>query len=112
MDERIGALCAMFSAGFDPYHPDLVQARERFDTAVDALMERARNAGQLRADSETGDLMVALSQLTRPLPGTTCPANDRFVHRHIQLLLDGLRAPARSTLQGSAVTLEDLRAAR
>ncbi|MYX52670.1 TetR/AcrR family transcriptional regulator, partial [Streptomyces sp. SID8385] len=33
-------------------------------------------------------------------------------HRHIQLLLDGLRAPARSTLQGSAVTLEDLRAAR
>lgn len=75
-------------------------------------MERARNAGQLRADSETGDLMVALSQLTRPLPGTTCPANDRFVHRHIQLLLDGLRAPARSTLQGSAVTLEDLRAAR
>jgi hypothetical protein len=34
---------------------------------------------------------------------------DRFVHRHLQLFLDGLRAPARSALPGTAVTLEDLR---
>lgn len=34
---------------------------------------------------------------------------DRFVHRHLQLFLDGMRAPARSVLPGSAVTVEDLR---
>jgi hypothetical protein len=53
--------------------------------------------------------MVALSQLTRPLPGTGCLGFDRYVHRHLQLFLDGLMAPARSELPGEAVTLEDLR---
>jgi hypothetical protein len=78
---------------------------------VDALMRRAREAGQLRPDVESGDLMVAVSQLTRPLPGTACQGIDRFVHRHLQLFLDGLRAPARSVLPGVAATVEDLRTA-
>ncbi len=52
--------------------------------------------------------MVALTQLTRPLPGAGCVGFDRFVHRHLQLFLDGLRAPARSVLVGTAATLEDL----
>jgi hypothetical protein len=78
---------------------------------VGALMRRAREAGQLRPDVESGDLMVAVSQLTRPLPGTACQGIDRFVHRHLQLFLDGLRAPARSVLPGVAATVEDLRTA-
>lgn len=108
-DERIGALCPMLSSGFDQDHPDLLTARDRLDAGVEDVMERARAAGQLRADIAVGDLMIALAQLTRPLPGTGCTANDRFVHRHLQLFLDGLRAPARSVLPGTAATLEDLR---
>lgn len=108
-DERIGALCPMLSSGFDQDHPDLLTARDRLDAGVGHVMERARAAGQLRADIAVGDLMIALAQLTRPLPGTGCTANDRFVHRHLQLFLDGLRAPARSVLPGTAATLEDLR---
>ncbi|WP_367042894.1 helix-turn-helix domain-containing protein [Streptomyces sp. Je 1-332] len=108
-DERIGALCPILQAAFDPDHPDLVDARERLEAAIDGLMQRARAAGQLRTDIAVGDLMVALSQLTRPLPGTACPNMDRFVHRHLQLFLDGLMAPARSELPGEAATLEDLR---
>ena len=69
-------------------------------------------SGQLRTDIAVGDLMVALTQLTRPLPGTGAVNFDRFVHRHLQLFLDGLEAPARSELPGSAATLEDLRAGR
>lgn len=53
--------------------------------------------------------MVALTQLTRPLPGSSCMDFDKFVHRHLQLFLDGLQAPARSELPGSAATFEDLR---
>ncbi|MFD7290100.1 TetR/AcrR family transcriptional regulator [Streptomyces sp. NPDC059863] len=110
-DERVGALCPMLSATFDRERPDLDAQRVRLETVVEGLMERARQAGRLRTDVAVGDLMVALSQLTRPLPGTGCLGMDRFVHRHLQLFLDGLEAPARSELAGSAVTLEDLRRA-
>ncbi|MCX4233759.1 TetR/AcrR family transcriptional regulator [Streptomyces sp. NPDC020707] len=110
-DERIGALCPMLSATFDANHPDLVASRVRVEELIETLMERARLAGQLRPDVAVGDLMVALTQLTRPLPGTACPNMDRFVHRHLQLFLDGLRAPARSELPGAAATMEDLRRA-
>ncbi|NJP99827.1 TetR/AcrR family transcriptional regulator [Streptomyces zingiberis] len=84
-------------------------ARERLGRAVEALMERARASGRLRDDVETGDLLVAVTQLTRPLPSTGCAEFDRFVHRHLRLFLDGLQAPARSELPGSAATWEDLR---
>ncbi|MFF6995736.1 TetR/AcrR family transcriptional regulator [Streptomyces sp. NPDC008313] len=110
-DERIGALCPMLSETFDQHHPDLVAARHRITGLVDELMERARASGQLRPDVGTGDLMIALSQLTRPLPGTACQGIDRFAHRHLQLFLDGMRAPARSVLPGVAATMEDLRGA-
>jgi AcrR family transcriptional regulator len=110
-DERIGALCPMLSSAFDGDHPELDAQRELLEVAVEGLMERARRAGRLRDDVAVGDLMVALSQLTRPLPGTGCPNMDRFTHRHLQVFLDGLEAPARSELPGSAATLEDLRRA-
>jgi len=110
-DDRIGALCPMLSESFDQNHPDLLAARDRATERTEELMERARAAGQLRPDVAFGDLMMALSQLTRPLPGTACQGMDRFVHRHVQLFLDGLRAPARSVLPGVAATVEELRRA-
>jgi hypothetical protein len=76
---------------------------------VQGLVDRAQSAGRMRDDVGIGDLLVALSQLTRPLPGTACLNIDRFTHRHLELFLDGLEAPARSELPGSAATLEDMR---
>jgi len=108
-DERIGALCPLLADGVDHEHPDLVEARDRLERDTEALMAAARAAGQLRDDIAVGDLMVALTQLTRPLPGSGCVNFDQFVHRHLQLFLDGLMAPARSHLPGCAATLQDLR---
>ncbi|MFF0476763.1 TetR/AcrR family transcriptional regulator [Streptomyces sp. NPDC004284] len=108
-DERVGALCPMLDGAFDRDHPDLIAERDRLEGVVQGLVERAQKAGRLRADVGVGDLMVAISQLTRPLPGSGCGAFDQFVHRHLQLFLDGLEAPARSELPGKAATLEDLR---
>ncbi|MEV5435182.1 helix-turn-helix domain-containing protein [Streptomyces sp. NPDC052682] len=108
-DERISALCPMISSTFDQHHPDLEAARERVEGLVAGIMERARAAGQLRPDVGVGDLMVAVAQLSRPPAGTQCLRADRFVHRHLQLFLDGMRAPAPSVLPGTAVTLEELR---
>lgn len=108
-DERIGALCPMLSGDFDRDHHELLAARDELEAAVEILMARARESGLLRPDVAAGDLMVALSQLSRPLPGTGCLDIDRFTHRHLQLFLDGMRAPARSELPGSPATLYDLR---
>jgi AcrR family transcriptional regulator len=108
-DERISALCPMVSTAFDKHHPDLEASRRRVERLVGEVMDRAKAAGQLRTDVDHGDLMVIVAQLGRPPAGANCLSIDRFVHRHLQLFLDGLRAPARSTLPGSAVTLEDLR---
>ncbi|MGW4029446.1 TetR/AcrR family transcriptional regulator [Streptomyces sp. NPDC004838] len=108
-DQRAGALCAMISGSFDARHPELVALRARLEDSVKELIGRAQSAGRMRPDVAAGDLMVAVFQLTRPLPGTGCGANDRFVHRHLQVFLDGLEAPPRSELPGSAATLETLR---
>ena len=110
-DERISALCPMVASTFDENHPDLEAARERCELLIGQLMDRAKASGRLRPDVGVGDVMIAVAQLSRPPAGTGCRINDRFVHRHLQLFLDGLRAPARSTLPGTAVTMEDLRKA-
>ncbi|MQS34634.1 TetR/AcrR family transcriptional regulator [Streptomyces katsurahamanus] len=109
-DERIGALCPMLSDSFDRDHPELHAGHHALERAVAGLVERAQTAGRMRSDVAVGDLMVALTQLTRPLHDHACMDIDRFAHRHLQLFLDGLEAPARSELPGRAVTLDDLRA--
>ncbi|MFF7984746.1 TetR/AcrR family transcriptional regulator [Streptomyces sp. NPDC007901] len=110
-DERISALCPMVASTFDKNHPDLEAARERCERLIGQLMDRAKASGRLRPDVGVGDVMIAVAQLSRPPAGTGCQINDRFVHRHLQLFLDGLQAPARSTLPGTAVTMEVLRQA-
>lgn len=108
-DERVGALCPLLSGAFDQDHPELLAERRHLEEAVEEVVRRAMISGGLRTDIAVGDLMIALSQLTRPLPGIACLEIDQFVHRHLQLFLDGLRTPARSQLPGTAATLEDLR---
>lgn len=108
-DERISALCPMVSTTFDQNHPDLEAARQRAEQIVGEVMDRAKTAGQLRPDVGVGDLLLAVAQLSRPPAGTGCLSIDRFVHRHLQLFLDGMRAPARSVLPGTAATMEDFR---
>ncbi|MGW2045096.1 TetR/AcrR family transcriptional regulator [Streptomyces sp. NPDC001858] len=108
-DERISALCPMISSTFDEHHRDLEAARERAERIIEEVMDRAKEAGQLRTDVGFGDVMIVVAQLCRPPAGTDCLSADRYVHRHLQLFLDGLRAPAPSVLPGTPVTMEDLR---
>ncbi|MFJ6216029.1 TetR/AcrR family transcriptional regulator [Streptomyces sp. NPDC092296] len=107
-DERIGALCPLLSDVFESREPAFAEARARLQHAVEDVVDAAHQSGQLRPDVAVGDLMVAVTQLARPLPGTACFTIDRFVHRHLELLLDGLRNPGRSVLPGTATTFDDL----
>ncbi|WP_329133177.1 TetR/AcrR family transcriptional regulator [Streptomyces sp. NBC_01476] len=99
-DERVGALCGTLVGGVDPHAPDLNAQRARLEDAVERLMDRARRAGELRHDVTVRDLMIGLSQLTRPLPGTDCAGSDSDAHRHLQLFLDGLQSPVPSIRSG------------
>ncbi|PBC77212.1 TetR family transcriptional regulator [Streptomyces sp. TLI_235] len=110
-DERIGALCPMLSDHIDHDDPELESARLRLSAAAVELIARAHASGQLRADIGVGDYFLGVTQLTRPLPGTGCLDLDQFVHRHLQVFLDGLRAPATSVLPGRAASFEDLKRA-
>jgi len=109
VEERIGALCPMLSGRFDPDEPQRLAARKRVEALTSELIRRGQEAGEVRTDIGVGDVTVAISQLTRPLPGVGCQRIERFVERHVQLFLDGLRAPAKSQLPGHAATLEELR---
>jgi hypothetical protein len=106
---KVGALCPMLSEWMDPNEPDMLAARDRLDTVVAGVVENAQAEGTLRTDVGPGDIMIIASQIARPLPGAAPADHGYFVHRHLQLVLDGLRTPQRSTLPGEPATLEVLR---
>ncbi|MYW02025.1 TetR/AcrR family transcriptional regulator [Streptomyces sp. SID3343] len=107
-EEKIGALCTLLSDDVDKSHPELLAARARLAGVTESLMERAREQGRLRTDVGSGDLVMAIMQLTRPLPGVGCTINDRYLPRYLDLLLDGFRAIDPTPLSGCPVTLQDL----
>jgi AcrR family transcriptional regulator len=87
-------------------------ARETGSAALQALADAARQAGTLRADVTSGDIGMLIARLSRPLPGGFAPeTNARLSHRHLDLVIDGLRATARqpAQLSGPALNLADLR---
>lgn len=107
-EERIGALCVTLGLGAHPADPRLAASRERMIEVTQRLIDRAHESGQLREDVGAGDLLIGVSSLTRPLPGTARPCTGEAVLRYLQIFLDGLRAPARSQLPGRSVELGDL----
>src|SRR5262249_37756572 len=67
-------------------------------------------AGLLRRDVAQGDIGTLIIRLNRPLPGAfPRELADRLAHRHLDLVLDGLRnlpdRPA-GTLSGPAPSIE------
>jgi AcrR family transcriptional regulator len=107
-DKRAGAFFSAMSGLVDMDEPAIREAGKHLAHAVEQIMDAARTSGQLRDDVTLSDLLIPLTQLTRPLPGSGCADLDRFVHRHLDLFLDGLRAPPRTVLPGPAVKLDDL----
>jgi AcrR family transcriptional regulator len=79
------------------------------------LVDRAHAAGTLRPDVTFADVGLLLVRLARPLPGPIPrDLDNRLAHRHLELLLDGLRtdrAEPADPLPEPALTLADLLAA-
>lgn len=109
IDERVGALCT--ALGERPEDPEVHAAGLRLETVVDRLVLQAQRDGGLRDGIGSGDLLMAVGRLTRPLPGPSrCAAwSDEQARRHLLIFLDGLRAPGRTPLPGRPVGMAELR---
>jgi AcrR family transcriptional regulator len=91
---------------------EIRRARETGPATVQVLVDAAHQAGTLRADVTSGDVGMLIARLSRPLPGGFSPqTNARLSHRHLDLVIDGLRATARqpAQLSGPALNIADLR---
>jgi AcrR family transcriptional regulator len=93
---------------------ELRRARDELAGLYGAMVGEAQRRGLLRADVGFGDIGLLVIRLARPVPGLLPrPMDDTLAHRHLDLLLDGLRASSRAgaeaPLPGRALTLEDLR---
>jgi AcrR family transcriptional regulator len=90
---------------------ELARARERGARNVQYLIDAAHRAGTLRADLTFGDIGTLIVRLSQPLPGTfTREQNDALAHRHLDLLVEALRAhpDGNAELSGPALSREDL----
>ncbi len=91
---------------------EITRVRDAAPATMEALVDAAHRAGDLRPDVTSGDIGMLIVRLSRPLPGGfSRETNDSLSHRHLDLLIDGLR-PATgqpAPLGGPAMTLGDLR---
>lgn len=95
--------------------PELAATGETGAQALQDLIDAAQQSGALRPEVTFGDIATLLVRLSRPLPGAfTREQSDQLGHRHLDLLVHGLRvtAPEAGTLDGPTVTRAELRAMR
>jgi AcrR family transcriptional regulator len=90
-------------------NPWLEQLDARIDPILHRLLERAQEAGAVRADLATGDLSVVVQMLAAV--GDIRPDADvSLIPRYLELVLAGLR-PSDVPLPGSAPPAAEVRAA-
>jgi AcrR family transcriptional regulator len=76
----------------EPADEELGPAREVGAALVQRIVDAAHQDGTLAPDITFADIGTLLVRLARPLPGPVPPeVNDRLAHRHLDLLIEGLR---------------------
>ena len=109
LDLRISAAMPALVTQVD-MDAEVLAARRASIEPIERIVEAARAAGSLRPDVSAGDIGMLLVRLARPLPGPFPPGvNAELAHRHLGLLLDGLRAGS-AALPGPSLSLDDLAA--
>lgn len=91
---------------------EIMRARETGPGLVRDLLDAAQRAGAVRHDVTPADIGLLIVRLSRTLPGGfDRETNSSLGHRHLDLVLDGLRPPAPQSapLTGPALTFADLR---
>jgi AcrR family transcriptional regulator len=88
-------------------------AREASAALVQRIVDAAHADGTLAPDVTFADIGTLLVRLARPLPALPPQVSDQYAHRHLDLLIEGLRYRAgRRTPAGPRLERADLRALR
>jgi len=115
LDLRISAVMPALLDHIPPDDEEIASIRTRSWGLFQQLVDQAHTAGTLRPDVTFADVGLLLVRLARPLPGPIPrDLDNRLAHRHLELLLDGLRtdrAEPAAPLPEPALTLADLLAA-
>lgn len=115
LDLRVSAVMPALLDCMPPDEEAIASIRARSWGLFQQLTDRAHAAGTLRPDATFADIGLLLQRLARPLPGPIPrDLDNRLAHRHLDLLLDGLRADAAvpaERLPGPALSLAELLAA-
>jgi AcrR family transcriptional regulator len=112
IDVRTAAVIPALIGAVPLHDEEMMRAREVGPTLVQGLVEAAQRTGQLRQDVTPADIGLLIIRMSRPLAGGfTREANASLSHRHLEVVLDGLRPPAQpaAPLPGPALTMADLR---
>jgi AcrR family transcriptional regulator len=91
-----------------PGTPVIHAARERMWTLKATILARAKDAGVLRADVESSDLVLLIWGIAATADATRDAAPDAW-RRHLAILLDGLRPGAAHPLPVPPLTSAQLR---
>ncbi|GGQ11762.1 AcrR family transcriptional regulator [Actinomadura coerulea] len=110
LDIRIGAVFPVLLDQIPFDDEEIAAARDEGAAVMKELVAAAQENGDLRPDVTHGDVGMLLVRLSRPLPGP--PPRDTGedpAHRHLDLLIDGLRAGRPGELGGTAPAFGDPR---
>lgn len=111
LDIRIGAVFPVLLEEIPFEDEEIAAVRADGVAVMQSLVATAQADGDLRPDVTHGDVGMMLVRLSRPLPGPLPrELGEELAHRHLDLLIDGLRASAArpGALGGPALTFGDL----
>jgi AcrR family transcriptional regulator len=115
LEVRVSAVIPVLLDEIDMADAELGPAREKSSSAVLRIIDRAHEDGSLPAEVTFGDIGTLLVRLSRPLPGgLSAELDSDLAHRHLDLLIEGLRPSAgrHAVTAGPALSREELRAMR
>jgi AcrR family transcriptional regulator len=112
LDVRIAAVVPTLLGHISMDEEEIRRVSDEGTEYLQQMIDTAQANGTLRPDVTFGDIGMMIIRLSRPLPGAfSRELNDRLAHRHLDLLIGGLRADGgdRPSVGGPAMTLADLR---
>jgi AcrR family transcriptional regulator len=88
--------------------PEIAESRQAIFAVLDGIVRAAHADGSLRADIDTGDIVLFWARLLRGGSPTIDRTTTPVLERCLALMLDGLRAGRTSTLPGTPISPADL----
>jgi hypothetical protein len=109
LDVRTGAVIPALLDELSIDDEEMEQARSVGSDTLERMIAAAHRSGALHRDVTAADIGTLIERLSRPLPGPfPREVNDELGHRHLDLLVNGLRGGRDGKLSGPELSLQDL----